>query len=782
MDSLDTWPTQRSTHIDIMASGGDSTDADAAAGGCRPPLVSRPSPRKTKPGAAASKSSSTGGTSSSVVLPVTASCGGTIASAGAVMLQKEIGDAVALHRSAMAAVDRISKQQAALRRFPVVCPSCSTLNAPDGDAWGAGDICACKSCNRSFVPLGQGCLQDSDLSVLRLALQQLLVYTDRVQTLEQQLMVKRPLGPRPASKPSAAAHAEPRPSSKCRVPPLSVLQATALQADKLSPCREHLLSPRARHVVGSEEELVEAVAQQPARLPILSPAPAAGDAAGAPWSRPAAGAALGGVERRAVPPNGDAAPKLIAFMDTQDLMSSRGSVGSLTTMDFICPRKGDPGAEDSARNALEQAKQSLASSRPQPPPANALGFAAPTSARQRWPLEREDGEVTSSCESEGRDSQCFKRYGGLPRKGQHLKLAAAAEAASRRLDAHKRRKSKAVDLATEGSPQKPAAVQQLAWNDPTSQPKATGKTDCGTWTTACLHLAALFAICQVVRCFVRSLLASLLPGQNLAPSLLAAMAAASAAGLFRAAQRTLEVGQMFETAQLNWSCHRVELRAGGPTWTLASYEISLEEAFGLSIVLVQVAAQFFFESWGLHGPPSLQRASVGLHACFAAALTAVAHTKLTQGLGLPDCGGPSRVDGADGPPPASAVAWLDLAVGNAATASWAAATWWQPATLAGGAGPADTLVAAVAIRLPVMATAAMHVANFWLAQRVRQPELLAGCVAFGGVSMAIGCWGVGEAHGTGGDPDVVLGHLPCVYAAFCALGAYCLLQEFLRDL
>lgn len=890
MDSQDIWSTHRSTHIDILACGPESSDADAAAGGCRPADVIRHSPRRAKPTVA---TSSKGGGSSAVILPVEPTCGGSIASAGAVQLQKEIGDAVALHRSAMAAVDRISKQQAALRRFPVVCPTCDTLNAPDGGAWSAGDLCACKGCNRTFVPLGQGCLQDSDLNVLRLALQQLLVYTDRVQTLEQQLLVKQPLGPRPASKSVGATlehESHERLSMKGRVPALR-LPLRPPQESQLSPCQEHLMSPRAKPVFSAEDpseigadaaSTTAAAAQQPPRLP-LAPTIAAGEAA--------AVAAVSGVERRTLSPRDGTAPRLMSFMDTQDLMSSKGSIcsttPSLTTIDFLCPGKkkkpcaekigrpgleqaashqavrlplsatpgahravgataatpaggaisasgesktlapgdrlapkligfmdthdlmssrgstssvspptlmldfsrpgkGGAGAGDTPRQTLEQAKQDLAFSKTQPPWANARCCGAPAGARKRWPLEREDGEVTSSCESEGWDSHHLRRgYGALPRKGQHLKLAAAAEAASRRLDAHKRRKSRGGDSA-ECSPSRARAQEQLSFHD--SKLGAAGYTaerrrsGCGPWTKAGMHLAVLFGVCYMVRCFVLSLLSSLLPDHNLGSSLLAAMASAGAACLFRAAERTLEACLMFETAQLNWNCHKVRLKISGPTWTLFEYDVSMEEAFGLSVVLIQVAALFFFESWGIHGPPSLQRAAVGLHACFAAVLTAVAHNKFTQGLGLPSSVSYPHAGRSDSASPSSAVSWLTLAVGNAVTASWAAATWWHTTSLPDGMGPADTLVATVVARMPVAAMAAVNMANFWLARRVHQPELLAGCVAFSAISMAIGCWGGGGGPAASGDADLALGHLPCFYAAFCFFGATCLLQELLHDL
>jgi len=176
------------------------TDADAAAGGCR-------STGNVESDSDQSVSGGRGATA--VCLPAQPRGSSTVASAGLAQLERSLSDVSTLQSQAMAAIDRIAKQQAALRRFPMACPSCGTLNAPCGLAWGAGDIVACQGCSQSFVPLGHG-LQDSDLSVLRAAVGQLRGYSERIQYLEQVLSTSRTpnahaaLGPLGLLSPSAA--------------------------------------------------------------------------------------------------------------------------------------------------------------------------------------------------------------------------------------------------------------------------------------------------------------------------------------------------------------------------------------------------------------------------------------------------------------------------------------------------------------------------------------------------------------------------------------------------
>eukprot|EP00927_Polykrikos_kofoidii_P086019 TRINITY_DN9517_c0_g1_i4.p1 TRINITY_DN9517_c0_g1~~TRINITY_DN9517_c0_g1_i4.p1 ORF type:complete len:882 (-),score=145.25 TRINITY_DN9517_c0_g1_i4:159-2804(-) len=176
-----------STHLDILSAFAD-TDGDAAAG---TPRSERggirgcvgPSPGSIDGAVAATRFK---GGRVDLSLQSETKSGSIVASASSVQLELELNDVAALHRHATSAINRISQQQAALRRFPMACPSCGSMNTPQGTGWGSGDIAVCSGCCNTFAPLSHG-LQESDLRVLRVAVKQMQVHAERVQYLEQLL-------------------------------------------------------------------------------------------------------------------------------------------------------------------------------------------------------------------------------------------------------------------------------------------------------------------------------------------------------------------------------------------------------------------------------------------------------------------------------------------------------------------------------------------------------------------------------------------------------------------
>lgn len=277
-----------------MPLGGASAGADAAAGGSR--------------GAAGHESSTRAGRKSCSVdlqLPIEALGGSRVASAGAVQLEQSIQDAATLHSRAMGAIDRIARQHAALRRFPMACPACGTLNAPQGLSWGAGDIVACQGCNHSFVPLGHG-LQDGDLNLLRTAVQQMRVQSERAQYLEQVILRSK------AASPSAALSPPPPPHHS----------------------RRGQASGRSESVPGRCAESPSGLHQQLRRSPTRrSPISASDDQEGTPKNKTRSAA----LPNMAASPKDAAhsaameaaeAPKLVSLLDTQDLLTDSSDASS----------------------------------------------------------------------------------------------------------------------------------------------------------------------------------------------------------------------------------------------------------------------------------------------------------------------------------------------------------------------------------------------------------------------------------------------------------------------
>ncbi|CAJ1394832.1 unnamed protein product [Effrenium voratum] len=132
-------------------------------------------------------------------------------------LEQAMVDTTALQQQADAALERIARQQTALKRMPVTCPSCGTLNVPSR-IWGAGDLVPCQECSQPFLPLSNS-FQDSDLAVLRVAVRKLRDQAEQIQYLEclaKRRPTSRPTSPASPARPKGLAKAPERSTSRTR--------------------------------------------------------------------------------------------------------------------------------------------------------------------------------------------------------------------------------------------------------------------------------------------------------------------------------------------------------------------------------------------------------------------------------------------------------------------------------------------------------------------------------------------------------------------------------------
>jgi len=268
---------------------------------------------------------------------------------------------------------------------------------------------------------------------------------------------------------------------------------------------------------------------------------------------------------------------------------------------------------------------------------------------------------------------------------------------------------------------------------------------------------------------------AVLADATMVPALLAAVLAGSCMTLWRAGQKTVETQNMLDTSRDGWSYGVACFRLQSPAWLgLPALELTLEEALGLAAALSHLAPVFLFENWGLHGPARYRWAAVLAHTAVAAVVTVLSQERFQQ------CA-PSAQPQTKGAGTAEAAAqfnecWLGLAAGNWVSSSWAAATWWRSACTSGAdVGPLQA-------RLPALALASSQLTNFWLAQRSRQPHLLAACVALAGLSMALCCGFGSDVVKDSSASNDSLFLTPAIFFAFCVVSAWMLFQELFASL
>ncbi|CAJ1394833.1 unnamed protein product [Effrenium voratum] len=242
--------------------------------------------------------------------------------------------------------------------------------------------------------------------------------------------------------------------------------------------------------------------------------------------------------------------------------------------------------------------------------------------------------------------------------------------------------------------------------------------------------------------FLRWLAASL--GEVVAPAL-CALTTGAALVLWHWADQMIQQQRQLETTK-GWKNGMVCLHRsiGG-----VELELSIEEALGLSSALAQLAPAFFFENWGLHGSFQYRWVAVIAHLASALLVTLRVRKHVLPGNAH------MQVE-----------VWLGLAAGNWVASSWAAGTWWG--------------VACTQARLPALALASAQLINFWLVHSSGQPQLLAACVALGGLSMAGCCSGpAGVALDAEEAPALLT---PTIYITFCVVSALLLFQELFMSL
>jgi len=271
-------------------------------------------------------------------------------------------------------------------------------------------------------------------------------------------------------------------------------------------------------------------------------------------------------------------------------------------------------------------------------------------------------------------------------------------------------------------------------------------------------LASVLLLVAIVRLGLDSLSHAMGFGNALAPAALTALITSSFMALWRAAEKEVSTQSMLDTSKRGWEPGAVGVCLGNAWLQRFMPNLTLEEAFGLATTLAQLAPVFLFENWGLHGPPKYRWVAVVAHAVAAIVVTIMTQHQLQPLFGV------EGVEDSSTPAQVSEV-WLGLTAGNWAASSWAASSWWR--------------VAATQARLPALALASTQMANFWLAQRTRQPHLLAACVAFGGLSMACCCGSSKNVvlDDTTSNASVLL--TPAIFIGFCAISAWLLFAELL---
>lgn len=695
-----------------------STDADAAAGGSWTRL-----PTDSLKGDARSTHAAPRG-------------GCSVASAGLVELEKSLADSTQLQGRAMLAIDRIGKQQAALRRFPMACPSCGSLNTPSGLCWGAGDLVPCSDCNRTFVPLSNG-LQDTDLLALRTAVKKLREQEEKVQYLEQIVSNQVPAG---GSNCSASRTSLPDAGHHAASPVIagsSTTRSTRGQPNGFSRVGEASKVP-AVDVVASGN--LAAGCEKLPQVFDMSTQSGEDDPLLAPEVSPASlHAAPDGVASPATVSDGSpcaVGTRLMPLLATQDLIT--GSSCSSSTPCFFGRRmqqRPSLDTEQQAREAMEMVKSGH----------GGVGLLTKAGRRSSFQSDREDGEITSDSESvKSWDVRCLKpppligrgnRYPGSPSQTLPQRL-----------------------------PDRRLPTKEFATSQCNAKMEAVATSDALEWRMSKKMVILLFSVILVRAC-VRHFTSAINMSQAFASSLLCAMASFSAVLMFKASSEALAFGRLMET-QTNL-CHRsVNFGLDGPLWNLCTIEMTFEEAFGCTQAFVQLAICFFFESWGLNGPRRWRRAVVVLHASFIVAFNAASQVFLTKQASE------KHVEG---------TVWMLIAASTGAIGMWAAFTWWPIA--AGDSSCAldsdSTAGSPSWVHAPSVALVTVQLANMWTARRAKQPVLLGVFVMLAGMATAF------SNHLAQADTQVKPSNIwwiPPSYLVFWATSACILWQELFKSL
>jgi hypothetical protein len=241
----------------------------------------------------------------------------------------------------------------------------------------------------------------------------------------------------------------------------------------------------------------------------------------------------------------------------------------------------------------------------------------------------------------------------------------------------------------------------------------------------------------------------------------------------------------------------LNVRFGGQFFPRVTLNLSIEDSLCLAVTLAQFGLLFFFENWGLQGPRGYRWAAVAGHTGTSVALLTVARLWL-----LPSSA--ARSDGQDGLdcPRGGCALWACLTMGHWGCSTYAAATWWHSAVLVSAEAAAVAAAAAnapvvggaveavlvdfsssnapLAVHLPILAAAMMHVANIWNMSRAEKPVLLFVCVVLAGISMACSCC---VYCGTASAAGWLEAHWQAsVLPLFCVMSACVLWQELVKSL
>lgn len=706
---LDALERASSSRLDTDLQGARETDADAAAGrsrGCSFDADTR----------------SSGSSRPDLQLPVQGQGKSSIGCAHLAQLEKALVDTAVLQSRATAALERIARQQSALKRIPVACPSCGSFNVPQGSAWHTGDLISCQDCSQSFLPLSSFQVRE-DLSVLKTAVQRLRDQQERIQYLE--CCVAK-------SEVSMSPVATARPA---KAPEEALTRKAPARGPMASPhFAPQIMSPRCPRQagLGPSTDSTSSPDASPGH-PFLSPcypsrrldqfgfsaqleqsqSPAAG-VGRTPAGFNDRGEALSAPRAQAK----EKPPILMPLLDTQDLLTNSSSSSAPLCFHGNKLSRWQMDTEQKTREALQRMRQE-------------------SKGKGRARKEREEGEIASASESEG---SRLTSWDARPQS-----LVAGPQAILQK-------------WVPTGSPCK---EDKKGTGEPRPRPAAlVDEAAAGAFPKwFLLMLLACFSAVSLLRHVLHGL-AQQLQGEAVASAALTAIVTGTSLQLWRHAEEMVQTRSLLETTRGEWKHGIVCLE----TSILGSaLQLSLEEALGLAAALAQLAPVFLFENWGIHGPPAYRWAAVVAHVATAIIIMLCARKKLLHSLG-------SAVPAPKDLSVEVLEVWIGLAAGNWAASSWAACTWWRSAS------------AGIQAKLPVLALATAQLTNFWLAHRSRQPLLLAACVALGGLSMANCCC---RPHGVVLDAVDLSSSLfmtPGIYVAFCAVSAWLLFQELFNSL
>lgn len=361
MEALNTQSLDALERASSHSARDEHEEADAAAGSSRSYGEALEDPRSQ----------------SELLLPLEARGKSQVGCAQQANLEQALADTTQLQRQADAVLERMTRQRSALKRIPVTCPSCGTLNVPrSGTSW-SGDLVPCQECRQPFLPLSNS-FQEADLLVLKTAIKRLRDQAEQIQYLECLLQKKgqsRQVDPSPRT---AAPHVPSKLGPAVPQEPWSpIRKASASPAERLdarqflSPCsllrhdRERgsgdltPSSPESGQLEGGVSGAILKPLGPASRLPL------AGDALSP--------------QRQAAPREDRTHQPLMSFLDTQDLLTNSSS--SSAPMFHGSKLASQLDTEQKTREVLHRLREDLPERR----------------VRKR---EREEGEIFSASESE----------------------------------------------------------------------------------------------------------------------------------------------------------------------------------------------------------------------------------------------------------------------------------------------------------------------------------------------------------------------------------------------